>query len=118
MRKSIATVMLAGILGASPALAGGPGGYGVEGSSPGGNSYEGSANITQTGDGTWRVGWTIGDSKYDGFAIGDKEILSVMFTSAGRSGVALYVADDKGGYDGMWAFRGDTRISKEKLRPR
>jgi len=41
-----------------------------------------------------------------------------MFTSSGRSGVALYVSDDNGGYNGMWAFRGDTRISKEKLRPR
>lgn len=40
-----------------------------------------------------------------------------MFTRAGRSGVALYVADDKGGCNGMWAFRGGTRISKEKLRP-
>src|SRR3954470_24048654 len=118
MCKSIKALMLAGILMAGPALAAGPGRYGVEGSSPNSNSYEGAANLSQTGDETWRISWTIGKETYEGYAIGDKEILSVMFTSAGRSGVALYVADDKGGYDGMWAFRGDTSVSKEKLRPR
>ena len=66
----------------------------------------------------WRISWAIGSEKYEGYAIGDKEVLSVMFTSSGRSGVALYVSDENGGYNGMWAFRGDTRISKEKLRPR
>ena len=118
MRKSTKALMLAGILAAGPALADGPGRYGVEGKSPDGNSYEGSASLAQTGDGIWRISWAIGSEKYEGYAIGDKEVLSVMFTSSGRSGVALYVSDENGGYNGMWAFRGDTRISKEKLRPR
>jgi hypothetical protein len=95
MRTSIKAVMLAGILVAGPALANGPGRYGVEGKSPDGNSYEGSASLAQTGDGTWRISWAIGSEKYEGYAIGDKEVLSVMFTSSGRSGVALYVSDEK-----------------------
>jgi hypothetical protein len=45
-------MILAGILMAAPALAGGPGRYGVEGSAPNGNSYEGAANLSQTCDGT------------------------------------------------------------------
>lgn len=116
MRLRLAAALLAASL--TSAAAEGPGQYAVSGQDPDGSSYQGSATITQTAKDIWRIAWVIGDERYEGFAIGDGKVLSVMFTSKEGSGVALYVSDDKGDYNGRWAFRGASAVGSEKLSTR
>jgi hypothetical protein len=102
----------------SAARAEGPGRYKVEGNNgKPGTDYTGTATITRTGE-TWRISWTVGDDKYDGFAVGDGRVLSATFASSGSTGAALLVSDDKGGYISVWAFKGDTTTGVEKFTPR
>ncbi|GGF65587.1 hypothetical protein GCM10007301_26680 [Azorhizobium oxalatiphilum] len=114
----VAGMCLALAGGATPALAKGPGKYKVEGVNSEDNSkYSGTAVITKTGKDSWRVVSTIDGDKFDGYAIGDEELLAVTFTGNGSSGVALYVVQPDGSYKGIWAFKGDSKISAEMLTP-
>lgn len=102
-----------------PASAKGPGKYVVKGTNSGDKStYEGTATITKTGEDTWRIVSVIGGDKFDGFAIGDDELLAVTYSGGANSAIALYVLQDDGSYKGVWAFKGDTKVSVETLVPK
>lgn len=102
---------------ATPTLAEGPGRYVVTGKNKDSDAYKGTATLTQTGKDVWRLSWNIAGEKYDGFGIGDGRILAFTFSYSGGTGIALYTTNDRGGYDGAWAFKGETRVSSETLMP-
>ncbi|MGU3495705.1 hypothetical protein ACLBXM_16820 [Xanthobacteraceae bacterium A53D] len=119
MRSYLLAGLCLALLGtASPVLAKGPGKYKVEGVNAGDNSkYSGTATITKTGADTWRVVSVIDGDKFEGYAIGDDDILAVTVSGNGSTGVTLYVAQPDGSYKGIWAFKGDTKVSTEVLTP-
>ncbi|WP_029004931.1 hypothetical protein [Azorhizobium doebereinerae] len=115
----IAGFALALVGAVSPALAKGPGKYEVKGTnSEDKSSYSGTATITKTGKDSWRVLSVIDGDKFDGYGIGDEDIIAVTFSGNGSTGVALYVGQDDGSYKGIWAFKGDSKISTEVLVPK
>ncbi len=121
MRASIigglAFALIAGTV--SPVLAKGPGKYTVKGvNAEEKSTYSGTATITKTGENAWKVVSVIDGDKFDGYGIGDEDIIAVTFSGNGSSGVALYVAQDNGGYKGIWAFKGDSKVSAEELIPK
>ncbi|OYX05254.1 MAG: hypothetical protein B7Z15_17040 [Rhizobiales bacterium 32-66-8] len=102
--------------GLAPALAKGPGKYTVAGVNADDKSkYEGTTTITKTGENIWRVVSVIDGDKFDGYGIGDEDIISVTFSGNGSTGVALYVSEKDGSYTGIWAFKGDKKVSMETL---
>lgn len=107
-------ILLAGLLVlALPAWAAGPGEYTAQG-----DNYRGTVAITQTGKGTWRFNWVIGNERYEGYGVGNSNVIAVSYTSRSGSGTALYVANRSGGYDGIWAGRNDRSVAAEVLTPR
>ncbi|KAA5613440.1 hypothetical protein [Rhodovastum atsumiense] len=103
-----------------PALAWakGAGTYSVHGTnSHDQSSYDGTVTVTQAGDGTWRVRQKIAGESFDGYAIGDGNILAVTYSASGSTYIAVYVARDDGGYDGFWAEKGDKKVSTETWAP-
>lgn len=111
--------VLALALAATPALAKGPGKYAVKGTNAGDKSdYSGTATLTKTGENTWRLVSVIGSDKFEGYGIGDDDIIAVTYSGGGNTAVALYVAQADGSYSGVWAFKGDTKVSIETLSPK
>ena len=87
------------------------GSYDVQGSNPDGSKYTGTVTVTRTGD-TYRVTWRVGDTRYDGTGIGNKEFLAVSYRSGDESGLALYGADG-GNWKGIWTYAGGSKIGAE-----
>lgn len=117
VRMTVATVALA--LMASPVIAKGPGKYAVKGTNSADKStYTGTAVITKTGDDSYKIISVVGDEKFEGYGIGDDDILAVTFAGGGNTSVALYVAQPDGSYKGVWAFKGDKKVSTEILTPK
>lgn len=107
-------ILLAGLMAATtPAWAAGPGEYRAQG-----DNYQGVVAITQTGKGTWRFNWIIGNERYEGYGVGDSQVIAVSYASRSGSGTALYVSNSQGGYDGIWAGRNDRAVATEVLSPR
>ena len=105
----------------APALAIGPGTYVVKGNNGEPNTdYEGTLTIVQTGESTFKLTWKIAGDKYDGFAVGNPQVMSATFTSGKDVGTALIVEDDdsKGGYKSIWAFKGETKLGVELITPK
>lgn len=122
----IGTALLGGVLAAvaaggvasDSAWAAGPGRYAVQGTNPDGSSYTGTASLAQAGNGVWTLNWNVGDTPYNGFGIGDGNVLAFSYTSGGSSGVVMYTAQPDGSYAGVWAPRGARATGTEMLRPR
>ena len=87
------------------------GSYDVRGNNPDGSKYTGTVTVTQTGQ-TYRVVWRIGNTRYTGTAIGDKNFLAVSYQSGNESGLALYGADG-GNWKGIWTYSGGTSMGSE-----
>jgi hypothetical protein len=88
------------------------GSYDVTGSNPnGGAKYHGTVVVTRTGQ-TYRVVWQIGNERYIGTGIGDKDFLAVSYRSGNDSGLALYGADG-GNWAGVWTYAGSRQIGAE-----
>jgi hypothetical protein len=86
--------------------------YSVEGSNPGGGSkYTGAVTVEQTGE-TYRVTWVVGDVRFIGTGIGDKNFIAVSYRSGSDTGLALYRADG-GNWDGVWAYAGGRTMGTE-----
>ncbi len=103
----------------APAFAKGPGKYKIAGENADDKStYTGEATITKTAEGVYRVVSVIDGDKFDAYAIGDDDVFAMTFTSSGKTGVGLYVAQDDGSYKSIWAFKGDRKISTEMLAPK
>jgi hypothetical protein len=119
-RAAPAAAMIAAamIAPAAPACATGSGSYLVQGAGPGGASpYQGTAEVKETGQGTWRMHWQIGSQGWDGSGVGDAQAFAITFFSGNQAGTVLYVSDGKGGYRGIWAGLGATRVGIESLTP-
>lgn len=110
MKSLFAVVIL--LWGVATAFAADPlGTYDVQGTSPDGSTYTGTATVAQTGQ-TYKVIWEIGDDKYIGTAIGNKDFLAISYTSGSQSGLALYGADG-GNWKGIWTYAGGTTMGSE-----
>ncbi len=110
MRSLLAAAALLGSIAA--ACAADPAGtYDVSGRSPGGSSYTGTVRVQKTGQ-TYKVVWVIGNSRYIGTAIGDKDFLAVTYSSSGDTGLALYAAEGDN-WKGIWTHAGGTTMGAE-----
>jgi hypothetical protein len=87
------------------------GSYDVEGTNPDGSKYTGSVTVSRTGQ-TYRVIWRIGNTRYNGTAIGDKDFLAISYQSGSQSGLALYGADGDD-WKGIWTYSGGTSVGAE-----
>lgn len=88
------------------------GNYSVEGTNPGGNgSYRGKVSVTKTGE-TYRVVWVVGNTRYIGTGIGDKNFIAVSYKSGNDTGLALYGAEG-GNWTGVWAYSGARQVGAE-----
>jgi hypothetical protein len=86
--------------------------YSVEGNNPGGGSkYTGAVTVEQTGD-TYRVTWMVGNVRFVGTGIGDKNFIAVSYRSGNDTGLALYRADG-GNWDGVWAYANGRTMGTE-----
>ena len=109
----ILAVLFALLIGTTVAFAADPvGTYTVTGSNPSdGSHYRGTVTVTRTGD-TYRVVWKIGNARYEGTGLGDKDFLAVSYASGHSSGLALYGADG-GNWDGVWTYAGSRKVGAE-----
>jgi hypothetical protein len=121
MRRNVSCLLaaLATIsFGASPSAAKGPGKYTIAGTnSSDGSKYEGTTTLSKTGEDSWQVKQEVEGDKFEGYGIGDDDIIAVTFKNGDSAGVALYVSQPDGSYKGVWAFRGDAKVSTEVLKP-
>ncbi len=118
MIRSGVVALLGLQLSVSLALADPAGTYDVEGSAPGGGAtYRGSVEVTQTGE-TYRVIWTIGHETWTGTAIGNDNVLSVVYASAdsAQTGLAVYSREQGGDWAGLWTPSDGTTLGKERWR--
>ena len=89
------------------------GSYQVEGSNPGGGSkYTGTVTVERTGE-TYRVVWVVGETRYVGTGIGDKNFIAVSYRSGGDTGLALY-GEDGGNWVGLWTYAGGRELGAER----
>lgn len=95
------------------ALAADPvGTYNVEGSNPGGRgTYRGTVAVEKTGQ-TYRVIWVVGNTRYVGTGIGNKDFIAVSYKSGNDTGLALYGADG-GNWAGVWTYSGGRDVGTE-----
>lgn len=93
------------------------GSYNVEGTNPGGGSrYSGTVTITKTGE-TYRVVWIVGNTRYIGTGIGNKDFIAVSYRSGNDTGLALYGAEG-GNWTGVWTYAGGREIGAEMWKRR
>ncbi|MBB4040643.1 hypothetical protein GGR34_002300 [Microvirga flocculans] len=122
MLKLIGSAMIAlATIASVPAMAGGAGVYTVKGNNGEPDTdYSGTLTIVQTGKDTFKLTWNIEGERYEGYAVGDERVLAASFRNKKSSGTALLVEDDenKGGYQSIWAFDGETRLGIEKISPK
>ena len=114
MRRLSIVVAAAALLGSvAVAFAADPiGEYSVEGTNPGGDGkYSGTVTVEKTGE-TYRVIWVVGDTRYVGTGIGDKDFLAVSYKSGNDTGLALYGADG-GNWAGVWTYAGGRKMGAE-----
>jgi hypothetical protein len=76
-----------------------------------GNPYSATVTVQRTGD-TYRVTWFVGNTRYDGTGIGNKDFLAVSYRSGNVTGLALYGAKGDG-WEGIWAYAGGRRLGTE-----
>lgn len=86
--------------------------YTVKGTNPGnGDSYSGDVTVTKTGD-TFKVVWTVGDSKYVGTGVGNDEFITVSYKSGDATGLSL-MGHDGDNWKGIWAYAEGTELGTE-----
>ncbi|MGH6671981.1 MAG: hypothetical protein ACRECV_08410 [Xanthobacteraceae bacterium] len=56
--------------------------------------------------------WEISGDKYIGTAIGNKDFLTISYTSGSQSGLALYGANG-GNWKGVWTYAAGRRMGTE-----
>ncbi|HEY6027707.1 MAG TPA: hypothetical protein VIV09_12480 [Pseudolabrys sp.] len=111
--KALLAVGAAALLWTTVAFAADPtGSYDVEGANPGGGGkYRGTVTVEKTGD-TYRVVWIVGNTRYIGTGIGNKDFLAVSYKSGKDTGLALYGADG-GNWAGIWTYAGGREVGPE-----
>lgn len=101
------------IMSFSAAFAADPvGTYRVEGNNPGsGSGYSGTVTVERNGE-TYRVIWVIGNQRFVGTGIGNRDFISVSYRSGNQTGLALY-GEDGGNWVGVWAFSDGRQLGRE-----
>jgi len=104
---------VAALLWSATAFAADPvGTYTIEGTNPGsGSKYTGTVTVEKTGE-TYRVVWVVGDSRYTGTGLGDKDFMAVSYRSGSETGLALY-GEDGGNWKGVWTYAGSRNMGTE-----
>jgi hypothetical protein len=111
--RFVATFVAALLLAATTAFADPVGRYRVEGNNPGnGSAYSGTVTVEKTGE-TYRVVWVVGDTRYVGTGIGDRNFIAVSYRSGDSTGLALYGAEDDD-WRGVWTYSGGRQIGTER----
>lgn len=129
MRVLIAFLL---ILSSGSALAGPEGKYTVNGTNPGnGSGYEGTVTVERN-DQTYSVLWDVGGTKYLGTGIGAANVkgtptmgpasgqddtIAISYISGGSFGLAFYVEQDNGQWNGIWTYGGSSQIGTEVWTP-
>ncbi len=106
--------------------------YRVVGENPDtGGEYHGTVMVKRSGD-TYRVSWRIAGTTYSGtglgavirdgrFSIGkadpDDSILSVGYVSGRSFGMAFYIEQDDGSWEGVWTYGGSEDVAREWWTP-
>ena len=106
--------------------------YQVEGTNPGGkDGYTGEVAVERNGD-TYTVVWVVGGQEYIGTGLGaanvngsvvmgkadQKDIaLTVSYISGDSFGLAFFVKQDNGQWNGIWTYGGSDRIGNEVWTP-
>lgn len=117
----------------APALADPVGRYDVVGENPNtGGEYTGSVAVSQFGQ-TYRVVWNVGGTKYVGTGLGavfengtfrmgaanpKDRALSVGYVSGNSFGMAFYIKQDDGSWEGVWTYGGSDVVARETWYPR
>lgn len=112
----------------SGVLAGPEGTYSVSGTNPGeSGTYDGTVTITRTGE-TYKVIWNIAGTRFTGSGLGaapvkggsvmgpadaSDDTLAVGYTSGRSFGLAFYVEQPDGTWDGVWTYGGSDKIGTE-----
>jgi hypothetical protein len=76
-----------------------------------GAPYTATVSVERTGD-TYRVTWVVGNTRYDGTGIGNRDFLAVSYRSGNVTGLALYGAEGNG-WKGIWAYAGGRTVGTE-----
>lgn len=86
--------------------------YDISGTNPsGGSTYSGTVTVTKTGE-TYRVVWIVGDTRYVGTGLGNKDFIAVSYRSGDDTGLALY-GPDGGNWAGLWTHAGGQNVGAE-----
>ncbi len=129
--KSILGACVIILAGVASAIAGPEGTYAVTGTNPGGNgTYKGTVSVTRTGE-TYEVVWNISGTRYVGSALGaapvkgvtvmgpadpSDDTLAVGYVSGKSFGLAFYVEQKDGTWDGVWTYGGSDKVGTESWR--
>lgn len=130
--RTILFALLAALMMAASAQADPSGKYSVSGTNPDdGKKYTGTVEVTRTGE-TYSVVWRIGNDVFNGTAIAgyievgnyvagaatvDDTILSVAYSSGNSYGLAVYVQQSDGAWEGVWTYGGGTKVATELWLP-
>lgn len=126
--KSILTAGMMTLAMVSGALAGPEGTYSVSGNNPGqSGAYKGTVTVTRTGE-TYKVIWSIAGTRFTGSGLGAAPVkgvsvmgpadagddtLAVGYISGRSFGLAFYVEQPDGTWDGVWTYGGSDKIGTE-----
>ena len=107
--------------------------YDVVGENPNtGGEYQGAVQVTRTGQ-TYRVVWNIAGTKYVGTGLGavfengnfrigaanpNDRAISVGYVSGNSFGMAFYIKQDSGAWEGVWTYGGSNQVARETWYPR
>ncbi|MEO0544646.1 MAG: hypothetical protein AAFY99_12595 [Pseudomonadota bacterium] len=124
----LASVLAALLAFASLAFADPQGFYIVNGENPDGSEYGGTVSVERTGE-TYAVTWDIGGTIFEGTALGaapvkgmtimgpadeNDYVLTVGYVSGPDNfGIAYYIEQDDGTWQGIWAFGGSDIVATE-----
>ncbi|PLX37334.1 MAG: hypothetical protein C0606_11805 [Hyphomicrobiales bacterium] len=126
---ALAAAFLAMMMAVLPAAADPVGRYTVVGDNPdSGGKYRGTVQVSRTGK-TYKVVWKIAGTTYVGtglgavirdgkFNIGAAEpsdsILSVGYVSGRTFGMAFYIEQPDGSWEGVWTYGGSRKVAREQ----
>ena len=127
--RTVLTACATALMATTAALAGPEGTYSVTGTNPGGSgTYKGTVTVTRTGE-TYRVIWDIAGTRFTGSGLGaapvkggavmgaahsDDDTLAVGYISGRSFGLAFYVEQPDGSWDGVWTYGDSDKIGTEK----